>query len=325
MQLFSELYGAYFRTVARILSKGECSEQEMLRLIQEEAFRDSILFLPPKLRPESSENWGLLRRMPDGRLARVTRHAPPGFITLLQKRWLKAKLADPRMRLFLSDAVFAALEKELQDITPLFLPQMLRYFDQFSDGDRYDSAHYRLHFRRVLRAVQEGELLNIRFVSGKGKELSGTFLPLKLEYSQKNDKFRVFCCQMGKGKAVGSGMINVGRILEIHGTGVYEDPRKYEADCYARRRAPEPVLVEVTGERNGIERFMMEFAPFEKRTERDPVTGRCLVTLWYDRQDETELLIRLLGFGPVLEILGPPAFRRQAEDRIRRQYALLHS
>ena len=45
--------------------------------------------------------------------------------------------------------------------------------------------------------------------------------------------------------------------------------------------------------------------------------------LWYDKQDETELLIQLLSFGPVLEILGPPAFRAQAAERVARQYALL--
>ena len=76
-------------------------------------------------------------------------------------------------------------------------------------------------------------------------------------------------------------------------------------------------------ERNGADRFLMEFASYEKQTDRDLTTGDCLVKLWYDAQDETEVLIRLLRFGPVLEILGPPSLRAQAVERVRRQTALL--
>lgn len=48
-----------------------------------------------------------------------------------------------------------------------------------------------------------------------------------------------------------------------------------------------------------------------------------MVELWYDEQDETELLIRLLSFGPVIEILGPPHLRKLAGARIKRQAELL--
>lgn len=323
MQIFSELYGAYFRTVARLLAKASLTEQEMYRVIGEEAFQDSMLFLPQKLRPESPESWGLLQRLPDGKLVPVTHREPPGFVTLLQKRWLKAKLCDPRMRLFLSDEGLIALEEYLKEVKPLFLPDMFRYFDMFADGDRYDSEHYRRVFRTVLEAVHSGEILQVHFISGKGSQLNGEFLPLKLEYSQKNDKFRVYCCRMAKGRAVEYGLINLGRVLHVRGTGRKLPSEQYLQDCFQNRRCKKPVRVEVTGERNGIERFMVEFASFEKRAERDSATGRCTVWIWYDPQDETELLIRLLGFGPVLEILGPPEFRRQAAERVRRQHRLL--
>ena len=83
------------------------------------------------------------------------------------------------------------------------------------------------------------------------------------------------------------------------------------------------MTVRVTTERNAVERFLMEFASYEKHTERDVETGTLTVQLYYDKQDETELLIQLLSFGPVLEILGPPDFRAQAADRVLRQYEML--
>ena len=68
----------------------------------------------------------------------------------------------------------------------------------------------------------------------------------------------------------------------------------------------------------------MEFAPYEKRAEFDLISRKCTIKLWYDYQEETELLIRLLGFGSVLEIVSPPDFRRKARERITRQYQLLN-
>ncbi len=79
-----------------------------------------------------------------------------------------------------------------------------------------------------------------------------------------------------------------------------------------------------SNERNGVERFMLEFASFEKHTVRDLEKNEYTVELWYDEQDETEVLIMLLSFGPVIEILGPDNLRLQAKERPERQYKLLY-
>lgn len=323
MELFSEIYGAYFHTVETLLSRAGMSDKELQMIIAEEAFRDSLLFLPQKLRPESPENWGFLRRKPDGSLSRTTKHEPPKFLTLLQKRWLRAKLCDPKMRLFLSDEALAALERYLGDIQPLYPAGIFRYFDIFTDGDPYGRAQYRQDFRTVLSAIHSSEVLDVRYISGRGKQLHGYFLPLRLEYSMKNDKFRAYCCRIGRNGIAGHGILNIGRITQIRSTGRTFRRDGMLEEVFQQRRCMEPVQVEVTSERNGIERFLMEFASFEKFTLRNEERGTCMVWLWFDTQDETELLIRLLGFGPVLEILGPPQFRAQAAERVARQFSLL--
>ncbi len=70
---------------------------------------------------------------------------------------------------------------------------------------------------------------------------------------------------------------------------------------------------------------MLEFAAYEKHTVRDIEAREYTVELWYDHQDETELLIRLLSFGPVIEILNPPHLREQAKLRIEKQAKLLEN
>jgi predicted DNA-binding transcriptional regulator YafY len=323
MELFSELYGAYFRTVEHILQRGQVTAADIRQIIQAQAFRDSLLFLPQKLLPDTPESWGLLQKAEDGTFRRVTRHAPPQYLTLLQKRWLCTKLSDARMRLFLTDEELTALRTELGDVQPLYLPEVFRYFDIFKDGDPYDDAQYRANFRTVLEAIRLQEVVAVEYCSGKGKMLRGRFLPLKLEYSQKNDKFRIYCCQMRRERVGNAGVLNVGRIRNIRRTGLRMACTGMTARVFASRRCAEPVQVRVSEERNGIERFLVEFASYEKHAERDEAGRSCTVQLWYDTQEETELLIRLLGFGPVVEILSPPAFREQAAQRVQQQYALL--
>ncbi len=331
MNIFSEIYGAYFRAAERLLSMEKFGKSEIRDAIECEAFRDSALFIEPKLMPKKDgrSDWGLLRRNGDGSFSPVTKHAPPKIITELQKRWLKAKLSDPRFALFFGDDTLERLKKRLENVKPLYDPNCFRCFDVYADGDDYSDSNYRKHFRTVLVAVKKREILKIDFVSGKNGAMFGQYLPIKIEYSRKNDKFRLFCYRMQCGHMSGMSVLNIGRMTSVRATGIcfpvpHADDKETDR-LFKERRCREPVQVEVSSERNGIERFMMEFASFEKRTELDMNAGKCMVWLWYDSQDETELLIRLLAFGPVLRIIGPENFRKQAAERVERQFQLLFS
>lgn len=72
MNIFSEIYGTYFRIAAKLLEDEVTNEKTVRETVQREGFRDSVLFLPQKLIP-GSEDWGLFRRTPDGNLKRITK------------------------------------------------------------------------------------------------------------------------------------------------------------------------------------------------------------------------------------------------------------
>lgn len=323
MKLFSEVYGAYFRCAERILSEGEVTEKRLREIVTQSAFRDSLLFIPEKLIPDKSGNspWGLLKNAGNGRLCSVLSKAPPKIITSLQKSWLKAKLYDPKFRLFLSDEDIAALSERLKAVKPLYNREYFREFDRFTDGDNYDDPHYREVFGTVLKAVRDNELLSLELTSRRGNRITKNALPLRIEYSRKNDKFRVYCLTLPKREEY---LFNIGRIEKAVPTGKHIKTETDLEDFFNRRRCEKPVTVEVSGERNAVERFMMEFASFEKRSELDLATGKCRASVYYDEQDETELLIMLLGFGPVLKITGPEDFLEKVRERVEKQYELFY-
>ena len=328
MNIFSEIYGAYFRAAERLLGLERFGKAEIFDIVSEEAFADSFLFIEPKLVPDSSgySDWGLIKRDNDGTFLPVTKNIPPKIVTSLQKRWLKSKLSDRRLRLFFDDETLAALEERLKDVPPLCDPDVFFCYDVYSDGDDYGDPKYREHFRKILSAVKKREILRIDFVSGRNELMYGTYLPIKLEYSRKNDKFRVYCHRMREEHDAGLTVLNIGRIRKVKETGLrFDEIAKELSDGGFSRfcRCGEPAEIEVTSERNAVERFMMEFAGYEKRTELDIKTGKCHVLLYYDKNDETELLVRLLSYGPVLRVIGPEKFRRQMEERVKRQFMLL--
>ena len=51
------------------------------------------------------------------------------------------------------------------------------------------------------------------------------------------------------------------------------------------------------------------------------MAGRYLCRIYYAAKDETELLIQLLSFGPVIRVLGPESLLQQIRQRLRRQRA----
>lgn len=46
------------------------------------------------------------------------------------------------------------------------------------------------------------------------------------------------------------------------------------------------------------------------------------MTVWYDKDDETELLIRILSFGPMIRVIEPESFVELVRERIAKQFQL---
>ena len=78
------------------------------------------------------------------------------------------------------------------------------------------------------------------------------------------------------------------------------------------------LVLELKDERNALERAMLHFSHLNKETER---IGEDLykITLFYEREDETELLIRVLSFGPVLKVVFPDDFTEKLVQRLKKQ------
>ena len=301
--IFSEIYGSYFKAVSAILSKavdGNLTDRELTRTVLANAFGESLITIPAKL---TDGSWPLLTKDYHTPLQNKP-HTP---LTTLEKQWLKALLLDPRVRLF------APSGEGLEDVEPLFTPEQFVYFDRYTNGDPYEDPRYVEHFQAVLKAIREGKKIRVRYQGHRGMRHSYVCIPYKLEYSSKDDKFRVAAGQGSKPLTINLSRILSVKLLEPWAENEYNPPRERE----------HTLVMELHDVRNALERAMLHFSDLEKETEKlDDKHYR--ITLRYRQSDETEILIRILSFGPVLKVLEPECMVDQIRERLIRQ-ALLFS
>lgn len=300
--LFNEFYGSYYRAVAEILRlalEQPITRKDMVRICQEFSFGDAWLNIPKAM---TDGTWPLLTG--DGRS--ILTGAPVRPLTLLEKRWLKAISLDPRVQLFDVDLSF------VEDVEPLFYPEDVICFDCYADGDDYTDPVYRAHFRTLLTAIREGRMVRMTYASRRQRTVTDEVTPIRLEYSEKDDRFRVLCAQ---GNAV--------KVRNLEGVRECALLGKYEGDLPdPDKRESRRVVLEIRNVRNALERVSMHFTHLRKEVER--VGERNFrMTLWYDASDEPEMVIRVLQFGPALRVLEPAGFRSEVEKRVREQMALL--
>ena len=296
--LFSEVYGTYYNVLAEILSKavdGQLTRQMMLDTVREKGFEESILSIPEALEQEA---WPLITRDYGTPLA----HKPTMPLTTLQKRWLKALLNDPRIRLF--DPPTEGLE----DVEPLYPPDTFVYYDRYQDGDPFEDPGYIKRFRCILSAIRHKRWLRIGFDGHNGLPHYWRCVPYKLEYSPKDDKFRLISANKRESLS-----INLGRIRQCFMLEPCE-----AVDYRPIQMKKRKLVLELTDERNALERVMLHFSHLDKETRRIGDT-RYEITLYYEREDETEILIRVLSFGPVLKVVFPDDFRKKLVHRLEKQ------
>lgn len=337
--LFSEVYGSYYHAVASIPDaavKEPISEKEIRRIADEKAFGESFIMISEALSPsvlskqdktedreqrkkkdkgqdkkenqeqgkkkykkhEKKGQWELLNQ--DGRaVIHSETHMP---LTILEKRRLKALLADPRIALFQPSA------KGLEDVEPLFHPEDIVFFDQYADGDPYKEEQYIQNFRMLLSAVKSKSCVKVLYQLRNGNEKWLRCHPVRMEYSLRDDKFRlIYTSKSGVHTIKLSNIV----VCEVCGSFAGEEMNEKLRD----QRVVELLLKD---ERQALNRVMMQFSIYKKETVKiNQDTYRFILT--YEAEDEIDLMIRILSFGPNLKVVGPERFVNQIKHRLEMQ------
>lgn len=208
-------------------------------------------------------------------------------------------LNDPRVKLFNIKI------DGLDDIEPLFTEDDYVIYDKYNDGDQFKNTGYIERFRTILSAIRGRYPLRIEMVTRRGQVVYNKVMPVRLEYSEKDDKFRLISLGSRHGAT-----INLGRVTHCRPWF-----GEWQENGGSFRAMTKTVTLSIFDGRNALERVMMHFAHFEKQAEKIDDKHYTL-KINYDANDETELVIRVLSFGPFVKVLEPESFVDLIKERL---------
>ncbi|MDT2525622.1 WYL domain-containing protein [Enterococcus raffinosus] len=302
MELFSEINSLYYQLMTKILQTVSLEQQQ--QLLEQNGFKETPFEMANYLK-DSEESWHLLKEHQS-----ILKKSPQPFpLTKLEKAWLAAIQRDPKFNCLGEDF-------DLETIEPLFDWQDYHYFDQFVSEDRFEKNYIKI-IQQLLESIQEKKMVSLTYQSAKKRtSTEHLFLPLKLEYSTKNNKFRV----LGRRKSNSSWkevVFNCSNIQHVSPT-----KESFPNDIVQMNTELCYIVCELKDERSALERATFHFSNYRKTLERlDKSLYR--MTIFYEKKDETELLINVLSFGARVKVIKPDHFVDLIKHRLLLQQHLI--
>ena len=333
-EIFHEIYGCYYDAVSRILNEAvsrRLTEKKLKHIADKYVFtgqktpsksskksssgRNNKKDFSPaaaikkcltqKKRGSNEINQPLL----SADLKTLLQNAPEMPLSLMQKRWLKAVLSDRRIKLF------GIEEPEwLRGIEPLFSMEDFVYFDQDLEGDNYSDENYIRNFKTILEALNNGFKLNITYGGKNSNYENANAIPLKLEYSPRNDKFRLFI----KNEEDKYFVLNLSKIQEVK-----LSDQKIEKETAKLPKKEEYIkqlvlILDNSAGKHDFSRAMREFSDLKKETE--PLGNqKYKITMEYYKDDEEEIVIRIMAYLPYIEVKKPFEVKKKIQEKLRKQ------
>lgn len=316
---YNEIYSYYYSTIARLINlaiNGELTP-EIEEAVLHETNSFSVDLVIERL--HVLNEWFLMNE-------NMTRIDGQSFyetdlqcestrpVTLLEKRWLKSIISDPRIQLFDID-----FENRLDDVEPIFDENDFILIGSYADGDNYSDEEYIRNFRTVLRAIKEGWALKIKSENSSGviSPSAYTFIPDHLEYSELEDKFSLFGLNPEHHQKN-----SILRLNRIHSCELCPLPEVKEVE----KSETSELMLLLNGEKartqNVLERMLIEFSHHDKSVE-ETEAGEYLISINYLPNEEKELLVcQLLPFAHYIQVIRPESIKNEISRRILNQQTL---
>lgn len=332
--ILNEVYSCYFDAVSRLL-QAACAGKRG-RACYMAAL--SGLSLPAEIQETVDRKLGLIagetdpyRLMRDGRP--LVARCPEMPLTLLEKRWLKSVLLDPRVRLF------GVSPDGLEDVEPLYMPGDIVVYDRGGDPDPWDDPTYVEHFRTVLEAVETPRRLRVSWMCREGLKCEAVCDPDRIEYSEFDDKFRLWAdadaheIKINISRIVDCEMSDAALRLDLPDglgkTPPVQQTREMQASYRGNFRDeaddihPEALVIEVSEERKALERALIHFSHFQKQEIEQISEARYRIRMSIDEDDRQEIVRRVVSFGPLVRVLEPAWLVAELRERFRAQMLML--
>lgn len=239
-------------------------------------------------------------------------------LTKIEIQWLKYCINNSKAKLFLEENQLSKL-KDIFTVEENDLPiSSINYYDKFkSHNEIADTDIYIDNFKKIVKAFTDEKSVKINYKSANNPATTRSVNIGLIEYSNKDDKFRIYCKKENSVSVYNLERINS---VEILSDGYNRNSAEKSIKNYILNQRKE-ITLEFTNVKNIPDRLLTEFTPWEKLCTR--LDDRYNVTIKYDKQDSFEIVTRLLPYGKNIKILSDTGnVKTEIENRINKQLSM---
>lgn len=245
-------------------------------------------------------------------------------LSTIELRWLKTILKDQKIRLFLSEqeinVLCDILTEYVPNISPLPMDKVF-FFDRFHFPEK-NAKLESLVLTTLLEGIYDQRTVCIKYHTMRNRTKVGEFKPIVLEFSKRNNRFQGFFQECGSNRIYTMNVSRIETAEETDTTFDYAAAKRALLDF--REENMTSVEVEFYDVRNIADRILTEFSPWKKLCAYDAETGLYKLTIFYQKQDEVDLVVRLLGYGANLRFVDKEhPICKEIQVRMNRQMELI--
>lgn len=332
MELFDEVKNRYFLLMMRLINESRqgANKSALCQLIHQGEFEQKVIGKNQQSFEEmvlgSGKTGDSLKLLveKDGKFypsVDCQGQLPvPIRFTKLEKAWLRAMLEMPDIQMVLSEDLVERFKKAFEADDENEWPLQPAYQEMTNQTWLPNLAPelqqaYEENFKILLQALTEGKPIRYHNCDRHGNVYADQLaLPLNLEYSLQDGRFRISMYSVGDQRAI------LANIFSLSQVEIVDDLIEMDRDCAKRqflsqKYCEEPIVLQVTDQRKAMERCFMSFAGME-RTARDLGNHLYEIRLKYYDFEEENVIRNILSLGPYVKVLSPHSIVKKVVHRI---------
>lgn len=230
--------------------------------------------------------------------------------TLVELQWLQALQDDPAAASLLKPTVLAKLKQQF----PVTSNQPAYYFWRKFMTDNYQEPFADENFTNNLRTILDAliQKKKIQYVNklANGKKYAGIVAPFKLEYSPRNNRFRLIIWHPENKRLIKINVANLATVKLLEEKVTSEEFQSAKNFIKAKRADTTPLVLQIQEKNNAVERCFHLFSSYDIESHLESPGLYVLKVFYYDF-DEAEIIDDLLSLGSAITVLEPLHIREK--------------
>ena len=238
----------------------------------------------------------------------------PIIPTILEMKWLKEMLHDPRIDCLIS----ASLKEKLLQAMPQN-DSSEQHWQQSNwhtpiqiDKPCFSSAAYQEKFKTALEAISSSHYVYYESYDIYGNKYKGEAVPYKIEYCANTNSFNFIMWNEAKQWTFKSDFATITKLQILPPS--FDSSKTKLADAYVQKikNEAEPIILKLNAAQyNVFERCFNIFSNYDKEINRLDQTSYQLKIYAREHFDKAEIVQNILSLGSSIVVLAPQNLRQQ--------------